>query len=74
MFNENLADFELYGALHIGYTFWLLEQFAAIGYQVLQPQRFDNARTDVKGYFSLTVCKDSIERVLARAGPPPSPE
>jgi hypothetical protein len=40
MINENVVDFELYAAVHIGYTFWLLEEFAKLGYNILQVQNF----------------------------------
>jgi hypothetical protein len=64
MINENLADFELYAAVHIPYTFWLLEEFAKLGYEILSPSRFPDAEPK-KGYLGLDVLKDSIERVLA---------
>jgi hypothetical protein len=69
MVNKNLVDFELYAAVHIGYTFWLLEKFAEIGYDTVKPAKFDNSKETKKGYVGLDVLKDSIERVLAAAPP-----
>lgn len=40
MINQNLVDFELYAAVHIGYTFWLLEEFAKLGYSILQVKKY----------------------------------
>jgi hypothetical protein len=65
MINKNLVDFELYAAVHIAYTLWLLEEFARIGYDILKPKKFRNSKKTKKGYDGLDVLKDSIERVLA---------
>jgi hypothetical protein len=65
MFNENLVDFELYAAVHIGYTFWLLEEFANLGYNILQVTKYPNSEKTMMGYAGLDVFKDSIEKVLA---------
>jgi hypothetical protein len=65
MVNENLVDFELYTAVHVAYTFWLLEEFAKLGYDILQPVQFPNSKETKSGYLGLDVLKDSIERVLA---------
>jgi hypothetical protein len=62
--NTDLVDFELYAAVHIAYTFWLLEEFAKLGYEILSPSGFPDAKPK-KGYLGLDVLKDSIERVLA---------
>lgn len=64
MINENLVDFELYAAVHIAYTLWLLEEFAMIGYNTLSPSRFPDVEPKY-GYDGLAAFKDSIERVLA---------
>lgn len=69
MINENLVDFELYAAVHIAYTLWLLEEFAAIGYDIVRPLRFEDSESR-KGYDGLAVLKDSIERIVA--APPPA--
>ena len=61
----NLVDFELYAAVHIAYTLWLLEKFADIGYRTLKPVKFDNSKKSEFGYIGLAVFKDSIERILA---------
>jgi hypothetical protein len=42
MANENLVDFELYVAVHIGYTLWFLEEFAKILYPILSPLKLDS--------------------------------
>ena len=63
----NLVDFELYAAVHIAYTLWLLEKFADIGYRTLKPVKFDNSKKSEFGYIGLAVFKDSIERILAAA-------
>ena len=65
MVNENLVDFELYAAVHIGYTFWLLEEFARVAYDILQVRKFPDSETIKSGYIGLDILKDSIERVLA---------
>jgi hypothetical protein len=65
MVNKNLVDFELYAAVHIAYTLWLLEKFARMGYEILKPKKFRNSKKAEKGYDGLDVLKDSIERVLA---------
>ena len=65
MVNKNLVNFELYAAVHIGYSFSLLEGFANLGYNILQvPRHADSEHTKV-GYAGLNVLKDSIEKVLA---------
>jgi hypothetical protein len=65
MINETLVDFELYAAVHIAYTLWLLEEFAKLGYDILQPVQFPNSKETKSGSVGLDVLKDSIERVLA---------
>ena len=45
MINKNLVDFELYAALHVAFTLWLLEVFAAIGYDILRPLRFEDSES-----------------------------
>lgn len=65
MANENLVSFELYAAVHIGYTFWLLEEFANLGYDILQVKRYPDSEETKMGYAGLDVLKDSIEKVLA---------
>lgn len=71
MANKNLVDFELYAAVNIAYTFWLLEKFAEIGYSILKPVKSDNAKGAKKLYPGLDVFNDSLERVLATPPPPP---
>jgi hypothetical protein len=65
MVNENLVDFELYAAVHIGYTFWLLEEFARLACDILQVTKFPDSEIMKSGYVVLDILKDSIERVLA---------
>jgi hypothetical protein len=65
MINKNLVDFELYAAVHIAYTLWLLEKFAKMGYDTLKPKKFRNSKKTEKGYDGLDVLKNSIEKVLA---------
>jgi hypothetical protein len=64
MLNENLADLELYAAVHIGYTFSLLEEFASLAYDILPVKKFSDSETAKSGYVGLGLVKDSIERVL----------
>ena len=64
MANENLVDFELYAAVHIAYTLWLLDEFAKLGYDILQPVKFPDLEPK-QGYGGLPVLKESIERILA---------
>jgi hypothetical protein len=61
MVNENLVDFELYAAVHVAYTFWLLEEFARLGYNILQVTKFPDSEKTMSSYLSLDVLKDSIE-------------
>jgi hypothetical protein len=65
MDNENLVNFELYAAVHIGYTFWLLEEFANLSYTILQVKKYPDSEKSKVGYAGLDVLKDSIEKVLA---------
>jgi hypothetical protein len=65
MINENLVDFELYAAVHIAYTLWLLEEFASLGYNILPVKKFPSSEEAKSGYTGLDILKDSIERVLA---------
>jgi hypothetical protein len=60
MINENLVDFELYAAVHVAFALWFLEVFAAIGYDILRPLRFEDSKSK-KSYDRLAVLKDSIE-------------
>jgi hypothetical protein len=60
MINKNLVDFELYAAVHVAFTLGLLEVFAAIGYDILRPLRFEDSESK-KSYDGLAVLKDSIE-------------
>jgi hypothetical protein len=63
MFNENLVDFELYAAVHISNTLWFLEEFARIGYDILQPIGYSSERH--RNHDGFGVLKEWIERVLA---------
>ena len=65
MGSENLVNFELYAAVHIGYSFWLLEEFANLGYNILQVKKYAESEESKVGYAGLDVLKDSIEKVLA---------
>ncbi|MDQ3837530.1 MAG: hypothetical protein M3270_11460 [Thermoproteota archaeon] len=66
MDNENLVNFELYVAIHIGYSSSLLEEFANLGYNNLQVPRYADSEHTKVGYAGLDVLKDSIEKVLAK--------
>ena len=63
MINKNLVDFELYAAVHVGYTLWFLEEFAKIGYTILLPIRYDSKPQKYHDGFG--ILKEWIERVLA---------
>jgi hypothetical protein len=65
MDNENVVNFELYAAVHIGYSFSLLEEFANLGYDILQVKKYPDSKHTKVGYAGLDVLKDSIEKVLA---------
>ena len=65
MANENLVNFEVYAAVHIGYSFSLLEEFANLGYDILQVKKYPDSEETKVGYAGLDVLKDSIEKVLA---------
>jgi hypothetical protein len=65
MGSENLVNFELYAAVHIGYSFWFLEEFANLGYNILQVKKYAESEESKVGYAGLDVLKDSIEKVLA---------
>ena len=64
MGSENLVNFELYATVHIGYSFWLLEEFANLGYNILQVKKYAESEESKVGYAGLDVLKDSIEKVL----------
>ena len=44
--DSDLVDFELYAAVHIGYTFWLLEEFVNLGYNILQVTKYPNSKNN----------------------------
>ena len=54
----------MYAAVHVAFTRWLLEVFAAIGHDILRLLRFEDSESK-KGYGGLAILQDSIERILA---------